>query len=104
MFVHDAPPAINFAQTHRQSKFEGFTFAVRIDVDAPPNCGSEGDILTASDFHIVESKRNGFSADAKNVSQEVNAASFARFRFAKANESKDCQMKRAQSDHDGSAS
>jgi hypothetical protein len=60
MFVHDAPPAINFAQTHRQSKFEGFTFAVRIDVDAPPNCGSEGDILTASDLHIVESKRNGF--------------------------------------------
>ena len=83
MFVHDAPPAINFAQTHRQSKFEGFTFAVRIDVDAPPNCGSEGDILTASDFHIVESKRNGFSADAKNVSQEVDAASFARFRFRK---------------------
>ena len=83
MFVHDAPPAINFAQTHRQSKSEGFTFAVRIDVDAPPYCGSEGDILTASDLHIVESKRNGFSADAKNVSQEVNAASFARFRFRK---------------------
>jgi len=37
MFVHDAPPAINFAQTHRQSKFEGFTFAVRIDVDTPPS-------------------------------------------------------------------
>src|SRR4030088_1246775 len=34
-------------------------------------------------FHIVESKRNGFSADAKNVSQEVDAASFARFRFRK---------------------
>ena len=83
MFVHDAPAAVDLAQTHRQSKSEGFTFAVRIDVDAPPNCGSEGDILTASDFHIVESKRNGFSADAKNVSQEVNAASFARFRFRK---------------------
>jgi hypothetical protein len=55
MFVHDAP-AINLAQPHRQSKFEGFTFAVRIDVDAPRNCGSEGDILTASDLHIVESK------------------------------------------------
>jgi hypothetical protein len=83
MFVHDAPPAINFAQTHRQSKFEGFTFAVRIDVDAPPYCGSEGDILTASDLHIVESKRNGFFSRRENVSQEVNAASLARFRFRK---------------------
>ncbi len=59
MFVHDAPFAINFAQTHRQPKFERLTLAVGVDVDPPAYCRSEGDIRTASDLHIVESKRNG---------------------------------------------
>ena len=46
MFVHDAPFAINFAQTHRQPEFERFRLAVGIDVDAPSCCRSEGDIRT----------------------------------------------------------
>jgi hypothetical protein len=52
MFVHDAAPAINVAQTHRQSKFEGFTFAFRIDVDAPRHCRSEASAsdALAADF------------------------------------------------------
>ena len=58
MFVHDAPPAINFAQTHRQSKLEGFTFAVRIDVDATSNGRRESNIMGASYLYIVKSKRN----------------------------------------------
>src|SRR6266446_1078331 len=59
MFVHDAPFAIDFAQTHRQSEFERLALAASIDVDAPSYCRSEGDIRTASDLYIVESKRNG---------------------------------------------
>ena len=56
MFVHDAPPAVNFAQTHGQPKFERFAFAARIDVNAPPDCRSEGNFLATSDLHIVKSK------------------------------------------------
>ena len=59
MFMHDAPPVVNFAQTHGQPKFERFTFAACIDVNAPPNCCSEGNILATSDLHIVKSKGNG---------------------------------------------
>src|SRR5216684_1496543 len=59
MFVHYAPFAIDFAQTHRQSEFERLALAASIDVDAPSYCRSEGDIRTASDLYIVESKRNG---------------------------------------------
>jgi hypothetical protein len=58
MFVHDAPPAVNFAQTHRQPKFERFTIAVRINVDAPSYRRSERNILPAGDLHIVKIKRN----------------------------------------------
>ena len=59
MFVHDVPPSVKFAQTHRQSKFEGLTFAVHINVDAPPYCGSEANILAGSHLHIVKGKGNG---------------------------------------------
>src|ERR1700693_6056698 len=58
MFVHDAPPAVNFAQSHGQPKFERLTFAVRITVYAPPYCRSEGNILATSDLHIVKSEGN----------------------------------------------
>jgi hypothetical protein len=44
MFVHDAPPAVNFAKTHRQPKFKRFAFAVRGHVDAPSECRDEGNI------------------------------------------------------------
>jgi hypothetical protein len=59
MFVQDAPPAVNFAKTHRQPKCKGFAFAVRGDVDAPSQCRDEGNIPAASDLHIVKSKGNG---------------------------------------------
>jgi hypothetical protein len=58
MFVHDAPSAVNFAQTHSQPKFERFTLAARIDVNAPPYRRSEGNILATSDLHIVKSECN----------------------------------------------
>jgi hypothetical protein len=57
MFVHNAPSAINFAQTHRQPKFESFAFAI-LDVDAPSYRRSERNILAASDFHILKIKSN----------------------------------------------
>src|SRR5262249_971379 len=60
MFMHDAPPAVNFTQTHGQPKFERFTFAAHIDVNAPPYCRSESNILATSDLHIVKSKGYGF--------------------------------------------
>ena len=53
MFMHDASRAIYFAQTHGQTKFERFTLAARIDVDAPSYCRRIGNILTTSDLHIV---------------------------------------------------
>jgi hypothetical protein len=56
MFMHDAPFAVNLAQTHRQPEFERLTLAASIDVDAPSYCRSEGDIGTASDLDIVEGK------------------------------------------------
>jgi hypothetical protein len=69
MFVQDAPPAVNFAKTHRQPRFKRFAFAVRGHVDAPSQCRDEGNIPAASDLHVVKSKATGFSADEKNVSQ-----------------------------------
>src|SRR5215813_10765913 len=59
MFMHDAPPVVNFTQTHGQPKFERFTFAACVNADAPPYRRSERDVLAASDLHIIKSKSNG---------------------------------------------
>jgi hypothetical protein len=69
MFVHDAPPVVNFAQPHGQPKFERFTIAARIEVNAPPYCGSESNILATSDAHIVKGKSNRLFNRRKKVSQ-----------------------------------
>ena len=60
MFVHDAPPAVNFGKTHRQPRFKRFAFAVRGHVDAPSQCRDEGNIPAASDLHIVKSRQRDF--------------------------------------------
>ena len=60
MFVHDAPSSVDFAKTHRQSKFERLMFPACLDVDAPTLCGRKGDILSAGDLHIVKRKGDGF--------------------------------------------
>ena len=58
MFVHDPPSAVNLAETHGQPKIEGFTFSLGRDANAMPYCRSKGNILTASDLHIVKREAN----------------------------------------------
>src|SRR5712691_10520855 len=54
--MHDAPLAVDLAQTHGQSKFKRFPLTVRINVDAL-SCGRrESNILPAGDLHVVKLK------------------------------------------------
>src|ERR1700732_379032 len=59
VLVHDPPRAVDFAQTHCQSKFESFPLAVRTDASALSYRRGESNILAASDLHLVEVKGNG---------------------------------------------
>jgi hypothetical protein len=69
VFVHNAPSAVDFSQTHRQPKFQRFPLAVRIYVGASSHRRRKRNVLASGDPDIVETKGKGFSDDEKNVSQ-----------------------------------
>ena len=56
VFVHDTPPAIDFLQTHGQSKFDRHPSAVLIDIDALSDCCSECDVLTGGYLYVMKGK------------------------------------------------
>jgi len=59
VLVHDAPLAVDLAQTHGQSKFENFPLAARIEVNAISYRRGKGDVLASNDVHIVKVKSDG---------------------------------------------
>jgi hypothetical protein len=83
MFVHDAPPAINFAQTIVSRNLRGSRLPFVSMLTHRPTAVAKATSSPQVTSTSWKANETDFSADAKNVSQEVNAASFARFRFRK---------------------
>src|SRR6266699_1936539 len=80
VLMHDAPLAVDLAQTHGQSKFKRFPLTVRIDVDAL-SCGRrESNIPPASDLHVVRSRlghaNHAHQVRSPTIAGVMNAATF----------------------------
>src|SRR5260221_7359539 len=56
VLMYNATPTINLSETHRQSKFQLFPLAVRVDARAPSYRRGEGHVLPGSDLHVVNVK------------------------------------------------
>src|SRR5713226_1220930 len=81
--MHDAPLAVDLAQTHGQSKLKGFPLTVGINVDAL-SCGRrESNILPAGDLHVVKVKGDRLLARALVLGPAMLGNAYPRHRLGK---------------------
>jgi hypothetical protein len=52
--MHNAPPTVDFAEAHGQSRLQLFSLAVGVDAGAPPYRSSERYVLPGSDLQVVK--------------------------------------------------
>ena len=64
VFVHDAPPSIQLAKSHRETKVE-LNFLAAAEVGTVPDRGCERHFLTGSYFYIAKSECNGLGLAGK---------------------------------------